>query len=1115
MGRSDDGATQRDLPTGITAELAAAGFGEAEEIGRGGFGIVYRCYEYTLERHVAVKILMSEVRGDEREQFVREQRALGRLSGHPHILQVLQADITATGRPYIVMPYHAQGSLDRMLDRLGALRWPDVLSIGVKIAGALAAAHALGILHRDVKPGNILLTDYGEPQLSDFGIAHFGEQISVEPIVAGTPAFTAPEVLGGAVPTAASDIYGLGATLFSLLAGHAAYARRTGETLEAQLARIATAPLPDLREFDIPDAVCAAIEAAMATDPARRPASATDFGETLRDVQRGCGCPVDAMAVPPAAPTAITGAPPAPLVAHPAGSVTPPSAATRFRPPDPPRTQIERTRLLDALGQAPTRRLTVIHGPAGFGKTVLAAQWGRRLESQGMPIAWLSADSDDDNLVWFLAHLVEAIRRVRPDLAREMGALLEEHASDTARYVLSTLIDEIHDSGRALVLVIDDWHRVTGRTTLAALDYLLERGCHHLRIVVVTRARDRLPLSRLLVQDELLEFDTAALRFDSAETREFLVAENNLPLTDAEVTALQEATEGWPAALQLAALSLRGREDPDSFIEQLTGRHHIIGEYLAENVLKSLDPRLLDFLLCTSITARIRADLATVLSGRADSQELLEQITDRGLFLRRLDEDSEWFRYGRLFADYLHRRLVQEQPDRLDRLHELAGSWFAEHGMLTEALDHALASGDPARAADLLEARAEPLIAESRMTTFLGLMAKLPVGLAELRPRLQLSAAWAYLALQRPQPMHAALHHTLAALATTSPPEPLATALRVEAAMVSCVELYVTDRLNGLPDLVLEHRQDPLGDFTAICAANLSAIDALDHFEFDEATRWFVWAAPHALGQGAPFLIMHGRCIAGLAALEQLDIPTAEQLFEAAIAIAQRSGSGPNQFTTLAGVLLGELRYQQGRIAEATELLTASARLGRHGGPVDFLLATFGTGARLSALRGDLDTAAQHLATGETIANAGSLSRLTARILDERSRLGLPIAPDVRARLLSLPPYGKQDNRIHAAIAELEQEAAIRLLLARHTAAAADEACTRADRMMRQIRSQHRPLALLRAQLLHSCCLWAAGRRDEAKHTLQPALSRCADHGLPQLAADAGPQITEIIAAIG
>src|SRR5205823_3725297 len=163
-----------------------------------------------------------------------------------------------------------------------------------------------------------------------------------------------------------------------------------------------------------------------------------------------------------------------------------------------------------------------------------------------------------------------------------------------------------------------------GGATVAALDYLLEHGCGHLRIVVATRARSRLPLSRLLVQDELLEFDTAALRFDPVETHEFLVAENGLSLTDAEVTALREATEGWPAALQLAALSLRGRADPDSFIEQLTGRHHVIGEYLAENVLASLDPPLLDFLLCTSITGRIRADLATSLSGRADSQELLE-----------------------------------------------------------------------------------------------------------------------------------------------------------------------------------------------------------------------------------------------------------------------------------------------------------------------------------------------------------------------------------------------------------------------------------------------------------------------------------------------------------
>lgn len=248
MSASDPTTTQPDLRVGLTAELAAVGFFDAEEIGRGGFGVVYRCTEQSLDRAVAIKVLTSDLTGEDRQRFVREQHALGRLSGHPNIVEILQADITATGCPYIVMPFHSRGSLESRLRSKGPIPWDEVLSIGERIAGALAAAHAARTIHRDVKPANILVTDYDEPQLADFGIARIsgGFETATGRITA-TPAFTAPEVLDGEPPDPASDIYSLGATLFCLVTGHAAFERRTNESVMAQFRRVMTEPIPDLR----------------------------------------------------------------------------------------------------------------------------------------------------------------------------------------------------------------------------------------------------------------------------------------------------------------------------------------------------------------------------------------------------------------------------------------------------------------------------------------------------------------------------------------------------------------------------------------------------------------------------------------------------------------------------------------------------------------------------------------------------------------------------------------------------------------------------------------------------------------------------------------------------
>src|SRR6201988_801785 len=196
MTRADPAQTQRPDADPIVAELAGVGFADATLIGKGGFGAVYRCMETSLDRAVAIKVLNPNHDEEDLTRFLREQRAMGRLSGHPNIVGILHVDVTDRGEPYIVMPYHARGSIfDRIRDS-GPLSTAACLRLGVKIAGALETAHLAGILHRDLKPENILISGYGEPQLADFGIARVTDSFETSSkLVMASPAFAAPEVL--------------------------------------------------------------------------------------------------------------------------------------------------------------------------------------------------------------------------------------------------------------------------------------------------------------------------------------------------------------------------------------------------------------------------------------------------------------------------------------------------------------------------------------------------------------------------------------------------------------------------------------------------------------------------------------------------------------------------------------------------------------------------------------------------------------------------------------------------------------------------------------------------------------------------------------------------------
>jgi hypothetical protein len=337
--------------TGEPVDLGIPGLDQAVEIGRGGFAVVYRAVQATFRRTVAVKVL-SRRNADPAsyERFIRECEAMGLLSDHPNIVTVFDAGTTSTGNPYIVMAFVPGGSLQDRLDAQGPFTWQAALPVGVKVASALASAHGLGVFHRDVKPANILVSAFGEPLLTDFGIARVaGSMETSSGVVTASVAHAPPEVLSGHRPTVSGDVWSLGSTLHMLVAGRAPFLRDDDDSMLAVYSRIAQAPPPDLRPLGVPDRLCSALEQAMAKDPAERFADVAALGAELQAVEASLGLPVTPLPVAHVTPVPTR----APIATGPpAGTVAPTTLVTPAGPWVPPATgrAVDRRRRRRALG---------------------------------------------------------------------------------------------------------------------------------------------------------------------------------------------------------------------------------------------------------------------------------------------------------------------------------------------------------------------------------------------------------------------------------------------------------------------------------------------------------------------------------------------------------------------------------------------------------------------------------------------------------------------------------------------------------------------------------------------------------------------------------------------
>jgi ATP/maltotriose-dependent transcriptional regulator MalT len=439
--------------------------------------------------------------------------------------------------------------------------------------------------------------------------------------------------------------------------------------------------------------------------------------------------------------------------------------ATKLHVPRPRPGFLPRPRLVKRLAEGVARELVLVSTPAGFGKTTLLGDWARRSRR---PLAWLSLDAGDNDPTRFWRQVAAALDRVRPGIAERVAALLGPPPPRSFEGLVSALVNELAGVADEVVLVLDDYHLIEAPPVHDSVAFLLERLPPGLRLVLASRADPPLPLARLRAGGQLTELRAADLRFTPEEAAALLRSTAGPDLSEAAVGALEGRTEGWAAGLQLAALSLRGHADPAGFVATFAGSHRFVLDYLTEEVLARQPEPLVGFLLETSVLERLSGPLCEAVTGRADSQQLLEEIERANLFVVPLDEVRGWWRYHHLFAELLRVRLQRERPERVPALHRAAAAWHEAHGLADEAVRHALAAGEAEWAVRLVEEHLQARFQRSEGVTVNRWLRALPAELVSARPRLLVaSAVWAIVGgrVEQVEPLLAAAERAVAALA--------------------------------------------------------------------------------------------------------------------------------------------------------------------------------------------------------------------------------------------------------------------------------------------------------------------------------------------------------------
>jgi LuxR family transcriptional regulator, maltose regulon positive regulatory protein len=669
-----------------------------------------------------------------------------------------------------------------------------------------------------------------------------------------------------------------------------------------------------------------------------------------------------------------------------------PLIRTKLRLPSTRKELVARPRLQERVARGLRGPLTLITAPAGFGKTTLVASF---IAGCGLTVAWLSLDKNDNQSGRFLGYLVAALQEANPALGRQAAQLVATGQPVPPEIILTDLINDLDLVGEAMVLVLDDYQHIISQAVHGAVEFLLEHCPRDFHLLIATRSDPPLPLARLQGRGQLVELRAAELRFTAPEAAQFLNQVMGLQLDESSVELLAERTEGWIAGLQMAALSMRDREDVSVFIREFSGTNRYILDYLLEEVLAREPEEVQAFLLQTAFLTRLSGPLCEAVTALPGGQEMLERLERRNLFVVPLDDERRWYRYHHLFADLLRARLDKLYPGLAASLHSRAAAWLEGEGMALEAVNHALAAGEYEYAARLVEENTGRLLAQGELNALMSWIEMLPADVRMSRPSLCVHQALALMFAGRAAEVEILLAQAEAGLKTgsaTCEPPPGASASETEV----CPALFGEERtIRSLIAVVRAYTAVYLGlDEVALTQAQL-ARDLLgaDDVSNRAVVAWSVGRTLQNQGRLSEARLAFeehvrlGRAsrhiwgfLAGMTALAralqcQGQLTEARALLDDALAEAAKEGARGRGFIAWVNTGLASVLYEQDELDSAERLLIEAIELIRKWPNSNHLIYAYTLIARVCLARADLPGARSAIAEAELIHRRAPLSR--------------------------------------------------------------------------------------------------------------------------------------------